>query len=589
MLDAFPINPSGKVERRLLPDPDMERSDLAEEYVAPRTDKERILSGIWLDVLGVKQVGIYDNFFELGGDSILSIQVVSRVNQAGLRLTPKQIFQFPTIEGLARAADTAPVIHAEQGIVEGSLPLTPIQNWFFERNFQNANHWNQSILVEAHQPLKEELLEETVAQLINQHDALRMRFEKQGSQWIQSYADIDPQVPFEWVDLSEESEEQQELSIVSFSTDVQASLNLAQGPMLRIVYFDLGQDQPDRLLMVIHHLVVDGVSWRILMEDFLSIYQQLVSGTEVQLPPKTTSYKYWAEQLVDYANGDNVLDELSEWSVFSDFALIPLPVDHPNGDNSEATGHDISMALNVAETQALLQEIPTAYGTEINDALLLALIQTITLWSKESSILVELEGHGREDIMEDVDISRTVGWFTTLFPVHLQHNITKDPGQALLEVKEQLHKIPGRGIGYGLLRYISDDQKIRETLVEVPRPEVSFNYLGQVDQSLPENSPFSVASESKGAERSLKAERPHKLMVSGNISQGRLQMNWSYCESLYDNETIEMLAENFMQTLRDLIEHTRALDTVSYTPSDFEDVSLEQDDIDDLLDEIGEY
>jgi len=589
VLDELPLTPNGKYDLRALPAPDQERPDLIGKYVAPRTEEEMILVDIWSQVLGLKRIGVYDNFFELGGDSILSIQVIARANQSGLRLTPKQLFRYPTIEGLASVADSAPVIQAEQGIVEGDFPLTPIQRWFFDMELPEPNHWNQSILVEVRQPLEQDLLRKTVQHLLMHHDALRLRFDRRHLQWSVFNAGIDDRTPLEWVDLSLLPNKEAVHTIEAHASEVQASLNLTDGQIFRMIYYSLGKENSDRLLMVMHHLVIDGVSWRILMDDFQSIYQQLVTKKDVQLPLKTTSYKYWSEKLVEYATSRASLNELDYWTELSGKARTSLPLDYPGGENTETSGQLIQKELNVAETQSLLHDVPTAYGTEINDALLMALVKTISDWTGSRSHFVDLEGHGREDIFEDVDISRTVGWFTSIFPVYLQLVDENEPGQALIQVKEQLRKMPNRGIGYGLLCYLCDDKTVHERLIDQPRPEISFNYLGQVDQSLPENSPFSLAPESKGTERSKSGDRMYSLIISGNISQGRLQMNWSYSSNMYRSETIDRLAEQFMQELRELIQHCLMLDAVSYTPSDFEDVNLDQDEIDDLLEEIGGF
>ncbi|RMF29114.1 MAG: amino acid adenylation domain-containing protein, partial [Chloroflexi bacterium] len=288
VLDAMPLTPSGKVDRRALPAPDQARPDLEGAYVAPRTREEEILAQIWAEVLGVERVGVHDNFFELGGDSILSIQVIARANQAGLRLTPRHLFQAPTVAGLAALAGTGRAVEAEQGIVEGPVPLTPIQHWFFERNLPNPHHWNQAVLLEVHRPLAPALLEQTIGHLLAHHDALRLRFRRRGEEgtrrrgdeamrrrgdeamrergdeagaWEQVNAGLEDTVPLTWLDLSALPEPARRPAIEATAAQAQASLNLTYGPLLRALYFDLGPDVPDRLLLVIHHLAVDGVSW----------------------------------------------------------------------------------------------------------------------------------------------------------------------------------------------------------------------------------------------------------------------------------------------------------------------------------------
>jgi non-ribosomal peptide synthase protein (TIGR01720 family) len=587
-LEALPLTPVGKVDRRALPAPDQTRPELESAYVAPRTREEESLADIWAQVLGVEQVGVHDNFFELGGDSILSIQVTARANQAGLQLSARQLFQHPTVARLAAVAGRGAVVQAEQGVVEGPVPLTPIQRWFFEQDLPEPHHWNQAVLLEVRQPLDAALLEEAVEHLVGHHDALRLRFEQGESGWEQVNAGVNERVPFSWVDLSRLPETEQASAIEAHAAALQASLNLEAGPLVRVAYFDLGEGQPDRALMVVHHLAVDGVSWRILLEDLQVAYGQLKEGANVVLPAKTTSFQHWARRLTEYAQSEVVRQELDHWVSLTEEHIVRLPIDFPDGTNTEATVQSVTVSLSVEETQVLLQEVPAAYGTEINDALLTALAQAFAQWTGSATLLVDLEGHGRETLFEGVDLSRTVGWFTALFPAVLKLGGPGWPGETLMEVKEHLRRVPNRGIGYGLLRHLSKDEQVVKRLRALPRAEVSFNYLGQFDQVLTETSAFELARESRGPERSLRGRRTHLLSINGGILGGQLRMEWIYSEAMHRRETVEWVAEVFIEALREIIIHCRSSDAVRYTPSDFPDAELSQEDIEGLLVEIGE-
>jgi len=590
-LDALPLTPVGKLDRRALPAPDQSRPDLESAYVAPRTPAERILADIWAEVLGVEQVGVHDSFFELGGDSILSIQAVARANQAGLSLTPRQLFQYPSVAGLTAVAGsvaTTALIQAEQGVVEGPLPLTPIQCWFFDQELPQPHHWNQAVLLEVKERLEPELLEQAARHLLVHHDALRLRFRRGEAGWEQMNAGVDGEVPFSVVDLSQLTEAEQRAAIEARAAEHQADLDLTAGPLLRLAYFDLGADRPDRLLVVVHHLAVDGVSWRILLGDLQVAYGQLQGGEEAVLPSKTTSFRHWARRLAEYARSEPMRQELDHWLSLAKHPVVPLPVDFPSGSNTEADAQTVTVSLEAEETRTLLQEVPSAYGTEINDALLAALTQAFARWTGSPTLLVDLEGHGREPLFEDVDLSRTVGWFTTIFPVCLDLRRASGPGEALTTVKEQLRRVPGRGIGYGLLRYLCHDQEVVTRLEALPQAEVSFNYLGQFDQILDQASPFRLARESAGGSRSLQGRLGHLLSVNGGVADGRLQMEWTYSRRLYRRETVERVAEAFIQALRAIIAHCRSPEAVGYTPSDFPDAGLSQEEIDRLLVEVGE-
>jgi non-ribosomal peptide synthase protein (TIGR01720 family) len=324
------------------------------------------------------------------------------------------------------------------------------------------------------------------------------------------------------------------------------------------------------------------------LEDLQMAYQQLVGSEMISLSPKTTSFKRWAERLVEYAQSAAVMEERAYWLTEARTKIAPLPVDYPEGRaaNAEASSRSVSVSLDVEETEALLHEVPEAYYTQINDVLLTALAQAFAEWTGRRALLLDLEGHGREAIFEDVDLSRTVGWFTSIFPVLLELGKTSDPGESLKSVKEQLRAIPNRGLGYGLLRYLSGDKEITAALQRLPQAEVSFNYLGQLDQALPADSPFRPARESGGQVHSLRGSRKHLLDVRGSIAGGQLHLVWTYSEKAHRRSTIEHLARSFVEALRSLIAHCQAPEAGGYTPSDFPLAQLDQEALDAAFEEV---
>ncbi|MGH7825280.1 MAG: amino acid adenylation domain-containing protein [Candidatus Binatia bacterium] len=500
MLEALPLTPNGKVNRSTLRAPGGAGPELEISFVAPSTPVETILERIWSEMLKLKRVGVHDNFFELGGDSILSLQIIARANQAGLRLTPKQFFQHQTIAELAAVAGATPAIHAEQDVVTGPVPLIPIQHWFFEQELPEPNHWNTAMLLEARQALDPALLARVMRHLLGHHDALRLRFTHGESGWQQFNAAPDPGAPFSRVDLSTVPESEQGPLMEATAAELQASLNLLEGPLLRVALFELGADKPSRLLIIIHHLAVDGVSWRILLEDLETAYRQINHGESIQLSPKTTSFKLWAARLTEYAQSAVLQKELDYWLARPWTRFSPLPVDFPEGRsrNTVASARRVSVCLSVEETRTLLQEVPEIHHAQINDVLLTALVRAFSRWTGSPSLLVDLEAHGREEIYEEVDLSRTMGWFTTIFPVLLSLEEPCHPGEALKSIREQLGRIPNRGIGYGSLRFLSRDAAVAAMLKRLPQPEVSFNYLGQFDQVFTETSLFRLTKDGSG-------------------------------------------------------------------------------------------
>ncbi|MCP4656086.1 MAG: non-ribosomal peptide synthetase, partial [bacterium] len=357
---------------------------------------------------------------------------------------------------------------------------------------------------------------------------------------------------------------------------------LGRGPLLRVACFELGSDEPARLLLVIHHLAVDGVSWRILLEDLQTALRQLAAGTAVELPAKTTSLRRWAEQLAAYAGSEAVREEQSYWLAAAERGAPPLPTDFPDGGNTVATTEVVGVALGAEETRALLRDVPNAYRTRIDDVLLTALVTALAPWTGEDRLLLDLEGHGREEILDDLDLSRTVGWFTSIYPVLLELPADGGPGAALKAIKEQLRAVPSRGVGYGLLRYLGVDA-LRRRLAARPGAPLSFNYLGQFDQVLPESALFQPAPESAGPESDPGESRRHLVEVNAQVSGGRLRVAWQYSRERHRRATIRELADRYLEALRELVRHACSPEAGGCTPSDFPLARLDQATVDALV------
>ena len=619
-LKALPLTPNGKVNRQGLPDPDSVKPEMEGRFVAPRTPVEETIAKIWGQVLGRDRISINDNFFELGGDSILSIQIVARANQAGLQLAPKQLFEFPTVAELAAKVETAPTLHAAPGLVMGAIPLTPTQHWFFEQERLQPNSWHQALLLEVRGGIDPDGLKQAVQHLLEHHDALRLRFSTTESGWQQVNAGVDAiaDVPFSYIDLSGLPAAERETALEVTASELQTSLNLADGLILRVALFNLGDHQPNHLLVVAHRLAVDRVSWRILLEDLQQLYQQISQGEAVQLPAKTLSFKQWSELLQEYAQSAQLQQERDYW--LQAFHHSRLPLDNPDGTNTATSAHIVSVSLSVEETQALLQDVPAAYQTQIDDALLAALVQSFSQWTGVSSLLVDVEGNGREARMQgtrfvnadELDVSRTVGCFTTIFPVLLTLAGILEPGEALKVIKEQRRSVPNHGIGYGVLRYLSEDPLV------TPQAEVCFKYLSQFDSFLPESSLFEqiypVPSPTKLRSNRVFRQDRHKdvgrsgrgenllhlnatwhqnvnrrylLEINAFVLRSQLQVEWTYSEQVYQQTTIEQLAEGFVEALRSLIAHCQSPEAGGYTPSDFPQANLNQKDLEQFLAKIN--
>jgi non-ribosomal peptide synthase protein (TIGR01720 family) len=558
------------------------RSETAPPYVAPGNPIEQIIARIWQDLLGIDEVSIHDNFFELGGDSVVGLQFISRAYQAGLRLTSRQVFEHQTIAQLATVADTSHVSQAEQGMVAGSVPLTPIQHWFFEQQLPDPDHWNMALLLEVRAPLIASLLEKAMQQLMAHHDALRLRFVEEPTGWRQSYGNFNETSLISRVDLSALPMAKQGAAMEAAAAQLQASLKLSEGPLLRIALFDFGAHEPSRMLIVCHHLVIDITSWRILLEDLQTIYQALSRGQAIRLPPKTHSFKDWAERIAEFARSAAMKRELDYWLALRSSQSAPLPVDYPGGSNTVASTYTLSVSLDADETQTLLQDVTWTANALVSDVLLAALALAFARWTGRQSFLIELEDDGREVSLEGVDVSRTAGWFTILFPVLLELNEISAPWDALKSIKEQLGRVPNHGIGFGLLRYMLGDATIANQLRTRPEAEVAFLYMGQFDQTLPA-SLFGLARESSGPGRSLHGSRRHFFEITAGVTAGVLQLHWIFSENLHRRSTVEHLAQAVVEFLRSFITQVKSTGKVVYGPSDFPGAQLTQKELDEFL------
>ncbi len=581
-LDETPRTPNGKVDRQDLDRIVRERlAEPAEEFVAPRSETEQLLAKIWAEVLGFDLIGVHDNFFEVGGDSILGIQIIARAHQAGLVIAPQQLFQHLTIAELAAVARQRPVYQAEQGPVTGLAPLTPIQHWFFEQGLARPAHWGQALLLETPPDLDLAALRGATALLLAHHDALRLKFRPVEGGWEQLNPGPGAENPLRPVNLAGLTPAERAAAIKERSAELQAGLRL-DGPLTRFVYFDPGPGEAGRLLIVAHHLVVDSVSWRLLQEDLQTAYDQLAAGAAPSLPAKTTSFRQWARRLVEYARSDALADESEFWlqADWCDETDLPLDLAADPAANTVGTAQEVTGRLSTEETRQLLVDVPAVYQTRINDLLLTALGLTWRDWSGRSALCFGLEGHGREPLFDDLDLSRTVGWFTSFFPVRLRLD-QGDPGAAIRSVKEQLRAVPGQGIGYGLLRYLRADAAIARALAGRPQPRMTFNYLGQFRSDRGKRALFPPALEPTGVARYPGDRRLFQLEVEALVADEALQVTWRYSDRLHHQSTIARLGDNYLRHLRALINHCLTSDG-GYTPSDFALAGLDQVELDRL-------
>jgi non-ribosomal peptide synthase protein (TIGR01720 family) len=575
-LDALPRTPSGKIDRRALAAVEPERVPLPESEV-PLTALEATLAAIWCEVLGLTRVGVRDNFFSLGGDSILIIQVIDRASRAGLRLTPRDLFAHQTIAELA--AVVVRLGDRPQEPAFGPLTLAPVQHWFFALQNAELHHWNMAVLLAVPATLDPMHLEQATATVLAHHDALRSRFVCGPDGWQAEILPEETAIPFEAIDLAPLADGELVAAIAGITARVHTSLDLARGPLLRVVHLHCGAARPARLLLVAHHLVVDGVSLRILIDAL-----RTASAGE-PLPARTTPYREWTARLAAFARSGSLADQ-GYWRTV-DPAATHLPRDFAGSDfGSAASARTLYRLLDAEHTRALLQEAAGAYHTEVGDLLVTALARALARWSAQRTFTLALEGHGREMLFDDVDLSRTVGWFTSVFPVRLALPEGDEPGSAIRAIKEQLRQVPARGIGYGLLRHLADPADPLAAAVRAQAlPEVSFNYLGQLDASL---GPWLLAPESPGPLLGSSTRRFALLYVSGAVVGAQLRLHIEYSDTAHREETIARFADALLAELQALIAHCLHPDAGGFTPSDFPEAGLSQTELDALLADLEE-
>ncbi len=570
VLDSMPLTANGKLDRRALPQPDPEAN--RQHYVAPSNALESNLAAIWCAVLNVQQVGLDDNFFELGGDSILSIQVVSRARQAGIHFSPRDLFQHQTVRALAAVATRTEHIRAEQGVLTGRSGLTPIQQWFFETPMPNRQHWNQALLLKPLQLLDPHRLEQALLAVLEQHDALRLSFTRRDAQWHAEHL----AVPHGGVLMQAQVRDMAQCT--ALFNDTQRSLDLQHGPLLRALLVD-GPEGQQCLLIAIHHLVVDGVSWRVLLEDLQTVYRQLSAGQSVSLPAKTSALRDWAARLQAYAGSESLREELAVWQAQLAGPDVALPVDRAHGALRNRDADSVSLRLDAERTRQLLQQAPSAYRTQVNDLLLTALARVLCRWSGHASALIQLEGHGREPLFDDIDLTRSVGWFTSAYPLRLTPQ--DGQGDSIKAIKEQLRAVPHKGLGYGVLRYLAD-AVCKQQMAALPSAEITFNYLGQFDQSFGADALFHPLDEPAGQAHDPDAPLPNALSVDSQVYGGQLLLRWTFSRERYDARTIGALAEAYLAELHSLIEHCLSDQAGGLTPSDFPLARLTQAQLDSL-------
>jgi amino acid adenylation domain-containing protein/non-ribosomal peptide synthase protein (TIGR01720 family) len=438
---------------------------------------------------------------------------------------------------------------ADQGVITGQVPLTPVQRKFFAQRPPAPHHWNIATLVEL-ESVRAALVRRALRQVLKHHDGLRLRFVHTDAGWRSRIADLDDDIPFSRVNLAALAADARRAAFAAVARAQQSSLNLAEGPLLRVVLVEYEQP-PAQLLVIANHLVCDGFSMRIVLQDLAQAYQQLAAGEPVRLPPKTTSFKEWTEQLVAYAQSAELRRELRYWQTTLQAPIARLPVDRPGGTLTEANARLVRVSLTHEETARLNERLRT-HETTITEVLLTALMLAFAGWTGEPAWLIELVNHGRETIFEEIDLSRTVGWLVSHVPVRLYVDTTRSAAVNLQQVKAQLRQIPNRGFGFAVLRYLAEDVELADALAALPQAQVIFNFLGHADGAGDDSTLFAGQPElgPTGAHKNVPS---FLLIFNGILFDNRLHLSLTYSDATHDQRVIAALGRRVLAALRELL------------------------------------
>ncbi len=573
LVDHIPLTLNRKADRSALALMKGRRLEASDAYVAPETTAESALVTALESVFRNRPIGTGDHFFSLGGDSIKAILLVSRVKQAGYTLGIPDILNFPVIKEMAARMVKSEISYSQEAI-SGNVPLGPAQIAFLESNIADRNAFHQSVILFSKDGFDEDVVRESLSVLWTHHDALRMKYSLGTNGWEQTCEET--AAKFGWEVAGLKDEPHWESMVTEYHGKLVRTLTI-NGPLLQAAL--LHCPDGDRLLLVIHHLVVDGVSWRIILEDLSLFYRQGLQGQVPQAPKKTASYKRWQENLTAYAQSQQLLEEAPYWDKVLSADVTPLPVDMQY--TAGETGKDAveSFTLDEEHTAKLTSEIHTAYKTNVNDVLLTALAMAVKEVFDRTKFMIMLEGHGREDVGEPLDVSRTVGWFTAKYPVLVDLGTAVLPDEQLVAVKETLHSIPLKGVGYGVLRYLNRPA-LNASRKDTFRPAVVFNYLGDFGTTSAADMPalFTITNDLLDKQVMDTGDEEAPLRVSAIIARNCLQLSVSYSGRMYRPATINRLLSRYKEHLVLLIENLSCIQHNILTPSDlsFKGMSVQQ-------------
>lgn len=568
-MEKLPLTLNGKVNYALLPEPEI----VEREFIKYETLAEKELVKAMEEILGVEDISMNDNYYQLGGDSIKAIQISSKLKNLGLDIKVKDILAHDSIEEIAASIEEKKVgSNISQEKSEGTIERTPIIEWFFNKNFKNQNLYNQYVLLEYNGILDINKVIVAVDKLIAHHDALRINYDKKVNKLYYNNEYLNRISTTQYFDLSQYSYTEQCRKIKQLMYEASDNFHLENSILFNVSMINLG-DERQALLFTAHHLIVDGISWRVILDDFMTILKQLNDGMEVKLPMKTHSFKDWAEGIKEYGK-KGFSEELDYWKSILN-KEISYTVDYDKEQDIVKTSNILSKELDEDILNNLIENINEIYNMELNEALIIALVLTINKLNNKDEVIVELERHGRELINDYIDVSRTVGWFTSMYPAYFIVDYEEIDAN-IKSLKEQLRKIPNKGFNYSVLKFLNNEFKEESK-------HVRFNYLGDFNNII-DKEKFNLSNIEFGLESDKDNSLTALIDIAAMIVNKKLKITVEYSRSRFKDETMEKFVETYIETLNLILDKCSNKDFKEFTPSDFDAVDISQEDLDALFD-----
>lgn len=567
-LDEIPLSENGKVNRTLLPFPCLENNN--NDFITFKNDKEKLLLNTISKVMSLGKLRIKDNFYNIGGDSISAIQISSKIRDNGYNLKVKDILSFPILEEMAMRMEQSEISAIAQGKCHGSIMTTPIVAWFLSKNFANVNYYNQRVLLELKQDIDVKILQKAFDQLIQFHDSLRLNYSKESGELNYNSAHLENQYIIPEYDLTNINILHQDNQLINIINNINNSMDIYNGILIKAAKIKVEKNK-QFVLFIAHHLVVDGVSWRIILEDLYTLLMNSINGLQLKLPCKTNSYQEWAENLHRY--GKKIEQPITQYWENVMESVTPIKKGQKMADYTVRNNNTLKAGLDELQTQFLLTEANHSYNTEVKDLLLTSLVKTFNEITGKKELIVELEGHGRDNIMEGLETFRTVGWFTSIYLAKLKM-VTNELSDLIKSIKEQLREIPNNGIDFGILNYMS------KSLENEYISDIRFNFLGTFDMN---NELFSYVQSCLNVESHFDNAITSFLEVNCMIQNGKFELYLTYNRHKYTDKNIEKLINLYVDNLDSILKHCHGKKDVDYTPSDFDTVDINQDELDSLF------